>query len=278
MLFTFGQSVLDSPQGVTIDPDSGHIFVADLQNSSIQVFTADGTFLRTIPEVPEESGFFFSTPRALTFGRDGLLYVANSGNDRVQVLTPEGQLLRSFGGPGQGICEPRGICIDLDGNVVLTDHGSQRLQIWSPYGELLRHFDTHFKESEWGYHRNIGVAVTPEGKFIIAENHDGTPKFKVFHEDGQEDRIFPNFSYPWGVTVDKNGLIVVGDDNLKILSKDGERLKSLGTTPPSDLYAEVTPVIDQYGTIYATDSERSRIQVWGVRSVTEAQEIQKSQK
>ncbi len=88
------------PAGVAVDRD-GNLFVADMLNARIEVFDADGNFIRTFGKRGDGPGYF-AMPKGVAIDSDGHIWVADSMQNRVQVYSPEGQLL-IYMGSGQGI-------------------------------------------------------------------------------------------------------------------------------------------------------------------------------
>jgi sugar lactone lactonase YvrE len=86
------------PSGVAVDKE-GNLYVADTLNDRIEVFDADGVYLRTWGKNGDGPGYF-ARPKGVTVDSDGHVWVADGMQDRVQVFTNEGQLLISMGGHG----------------------------------------------------------------------------------------------------------------------------------------------------------------------------------
>jgi sugar lactone lactonase YvrE len=86
------------PSGVAVDKE-GNLYVADTLNDRIEVFDADGQFIRTWGKNGDGPGYF-ARPKGVTIDSDGHVWVADGMQDRVQVFTPEGQLLIAMGGHG----------------------------------------------------------------------------------------------------------------------------------------------------------------------------------
>ena len=86
------------PTGVALDKD-GNLYVADTLNNRIEVFDADGVYLRTWGKNGDGPGYF-ARPKGVAVDSDGHIWVADGMQDRVQVFTNEGQLLIAMGGHG----------------------------------------------------------------------------------------------------------------------------------------------------------------------------------
>src|SRR5664279_4321011 len=86
------------PSGVAVDKE-GNLYVADTLNDRIEVFDADGVYLRTWGKNGDGPGYF-ARPKGVTIDSDGHVWVADGMQDRVQVFTNEGQLLITMGGHG----------------------------------------------------------------------------------------------------------------------------------------------------------------------------------
>jgi DNA-binding beta-propeller fold protein YncE len=89
---------LAKPTGVAVDKE-GNLYVCDTLNDRIEVFDADGVFIRTWGKNGDGPGYF-ARPKGVAIDSDGHVWVADGMQDRVQVFTNEGQLLIVMGGHG----------------------------------------------------------------------------------------------------------------------------------------------------------------------------------
>ena len=119
------------PTGVAVDQD-GNLYVSDTWNNRIEIFDADGKFIRAFGKVGDGPGFF-SRPKGLALDADGHLWVCDQVQSRVQVFTPEGRLLIYMGEagalPGQ-FQSLVNIAIDKDNRVFTTEQYMGRMQMF----------------------------------------------------------------------------------------------------------------------------------------------------
>ncbi len=117
------------PSGLAVDKD-GNLYVADTLNNRIEIFDADGQFVRAFGKAGDGPGYF-SRPKGVAIDGDGHIWVADGMQDRVQVFNQEAQLLISFGGHGllpgqfQGIVN---IAIDKNNRVFTSEIFPGRVQ------------------------------------------------------------------------------------------------------------------------------------------------------
>jgi DNA-binding beta-propeller fold protein YncE len=134
----FGRGLLQRPTGVTRDPVSGEIFVADSAAHDIKVFAVDGSLLRTLGQRGVGKGQF-NGPTHLSFA-GGSLYVTDTLNARVQVLAPDGAAVSTIGQRGLyvgNLVRPKGVVTDRDGHVYVIESYYDRILVFSDSGELL---------------------------------------------------------------------------------------------------------------------------------------------
>ena len=119
------------PTNVAVDKD-GNLYVSDTLNFRVEVFDAEGHFLRTFGKAGDGPGYF-ARPKGIAIDGDGHVWVADGMQNRVQVFTPEGKLLIWMGGagklPGQ-FSALAGLAIDKDNRVFTSEQYPGRVQMF----------------------------------------------------------------------------------------------------------------------------------------------------
>lgn len=126
------ESLFNYPAKIAVSPD-GEIYVSDSYNNRVQVFNAEGKYLRKWGGM----GFWggrFRVASDIAFGPGGQVYVADFYNHRVQVFDTEGKYLNQWGekGAAQGQFDgPTGLAVDQQGGIYVVDWTNKRIQKFS---------------------------------------------------------------------------------------------------------------------------------------------------
>lgn len=118
-----------APQGVAVDKD-GNVIVSDTLNDRVEIFDADGHFIRTFGKNGDGPGYF-ARPKGIAVDSDGHIWVADAIQNRLQVFDQEGELLTYIGGPGHypGQFESLvGVAIDKNNRVFTSEQYPGRVQ------------------------------------------------------------------------------------------------------------------------------------------------------
>jgi sugar lactone lactonase YvrE len=119
------------PVAVAVDKD-GNLYVSDTWNNRIEVFDADGNFIRTWGKAGDGVGYF-ARPKGVAIDSDGHVWVTDGVQQRVQVFTPEGKLLIWMGGEGMlpgTFSALVNVAIDKDNRVFTTEQYPGRMQVF----------------------------------------------------------------------------------------------------------------------------------------------------
>lgn len=110
----------------------GNIIISDSLNFRVQVFSANGKFLRQFGAAGENPGYF-TRPKGVAADSDGNIYVVDSLFDNIQMFDGRGRLLMAFGSHGTSYGEfwlPSGIFIDHNDTIYVSDSYNRRVQIF----------------------------------------------------------------------------------------------------------------------------------------------------
>ncbi|MDF1543032.1 MAG: 6-bladed beta-propeller [Anaerosomatales bacterium] len=230
---TWEEGLLNSPLGIDVD-ENGDVYVADFRNDQIQVFDAQGNFLRRFPDPHEIVGRGAS-------GQDGtgiavtdvalwgdFVYALDSY--QIVVFTKAGQFVRQFGRPGSGPGEfehPNGIDIMPDSTVVVADSNNGRVQALTLDGVFL--WETGVRggtEYEFGLPR--GVAAVDDGTIVVVDAFEHNIVLldaagNVIGSHGMRGVAPAQLNFPNGVDT--------ADDLLLVTDKENDRIQVLRINP-----------------------------------------------
>ena len=110
----------------------GNLYVTDTLNSRVQVFDADGKYVKTIGQRGSAWGMF-DKPKGVALDSFGNVYIADSGWSNVQIFNQKGQVLLFFGGRGPipGMLKnPTAIAIDKSNRIYVGDYLNHRVEVY----------------------------------------------------------------------------------------------------------------------------------------------------
>jgi hypothetical protein len=159
-----GAGQLQKPGGMSVDQSTGEVFVADTNNNRIDVFGAEGTFLRA-------------------WGW-GVL----DGSAELQVC--EASCLTGLRGNGEGqMNEPIGIAVAPDGTVFEIDLANAHIHHYTAAGALINEFggfangDPEKPDGSLAYGNDIAVSPTT-GEVAISDGYGVPAKVLYYEQDG----------------------------------------------------------------------------------------------
>lgn len=263
---------LNSPRGLAVAPD-GDLVVADLGNSRIEVFKADGTYESSFgvrgPQGGSAKPGEFNEPSGVAVGPDGTVYVADAWNGRVQKFDPKGKPLGEYGGARYSFYSPRNVATDRAGNLYVADTGNSSVKIIDPSGKLIKTLGG-MGGGDGGVSREVfGVAVDSKGEIFVADhgNHR-IHKFSALPAaEWIKDRKVPGWvaSDPFWpeLAVDRQDLLYAGDSGngkIWVFDSDLNYRASLGGAPgPSPLSAPVGLAFTSEGNLWVADMGANRL-------------------
>jgi DNA-binding beta-propeller fold protein YncE len=109
------------PTNVAVDKD-GNLYVTDTLNDRVEVFDADGHFIRAFGKNGDGAGEF-ARHKGIAIDSDGHVWVADAMLCRLQVFTAEGEILMGVGSYGIGPAQFQamtGVAVDRKNNRIFT--------------------------------------------------------------------------------------------------------------------------------------------------------------
>lgn len=260
-------------RGIEIGPDD-EVYVADAGKGKIQVFSADGRFLRAFG-----AGRFGGDMRGLRVDKvRGWLYAVDAANSQIEKFSLDGTWLAGWGsegtGPGQFRDGGRDLALDAAGNVYAPDFGNYRVNVYTSSGAFLRSWPSPVPAPRPdGFNQAQDVVVRPDGSSLYTAdtyNH----RVQRFRPSGALVRTWgfrgstgPDaMNYPRGTAVDPtNGDVLVLNSrqgNVKRYSASGVYKSQFGSWGTGPGQYNLARGISTDGTrVYIADSNNRRIQV-----------------
>lgn len=258
-----------NPHAVAVS-GSGELYVIDWDNHRIEVFAADGTFLRRWGGLGSGNGQF-NFPLGIAIDGAGKVYVADTLNNRIQVFNADGSFVRKWGtlGTGNGqFNNPYGVAIDKGGNVYVTDYYNRRIQVFSATGTFLRKWGNPLPENVTSPYTPFGIAVDGAGKVYVVDNNNPR-SIQIFAGNGTFLRTLDSrdgFFFPNYVAVDGGGNVYVSDSNqhIEVFAPDGSSKRVFGSfgTGNGEFQHQRGIAFDGKGKLYVADWRNNRIQAF----------------
>ncbi len=169
-----------------VDADAdGNIYVLDMGNNRVQVFSPTGAYLRTVGQEGGGPGEF-KLPNKLSVNADGMVAVFDMGQQRLSIFDATGKLARDQ--VMSGMVE--GIALQKDGSVICMYEGMNGVEMerfdaagksaWriGEYKEMAEMNVMKFGAAPMG----PGVVTGPDG--TLYRMHDGEYRLGVISADG----------------------------------------------------------------------------------------------
>ena len=157
------------PEGITVHPTTGQIFVAEFGNSRIQVLNDDLTFSRIITLHGDKQ---LDRPVDVSIDNDGYLYIVDFGNNCITKVTTTGEYITRIGyGQGASHQLESPSSLTIDNNILyITEYGNRRVSIFDTEGYFLRSFDDTTSRKE--FHSSEGIAIDKLGNLYVSDTRN----------------------------------------------------------------------------------------------------------
>ena len=149
------------PTNVAVDAD-GNLYVTDMYNNRVEVFDADGNFIRQWGKAGDRPGTF-SRPKGIAIDADGHVWVADAVQDILQCYTADGQFLMWMGGhglfPGQ-FRALAGLYIDKNNRIFTSEQYPGRVQMFRYFTDDEARVQIKLRQAEMEQKKSQGAAKT----------------------------------------------------------------------------------------------------------------------
>ncbi|MFZ2835806.1 MAG: fibronectin type III domain-containing protein [Candidatus Saccharimonadales bacterium] len=218
--------------GMTFD-SNGKRYESDYYNDQINVYSADGTFERTIGSPGSSDGQMYS-PKALAISNDNKLYVSDYGNDRILIFELDGTFVATFGQYGLGdgqISSVTAMEFDSNNNLYLVN-SYESIQKLTKDGIFIERVATDSIAP-------TGIALDNDGNMYVAnssyDSDHGITKYnssgvRTLHFGGEGEANGQTYDM-YGLIVNPSGQIIVNDpynNRLQLFNPDGSFATAYG--------------------------------------------------
>jgi|GEM_PF-293979 len=276
-----GPDQLGQPDDVEILKD-GRMVISDVYNNRIQVFSKEGTLVKSITHLDVGIESPEIIPAGVSKDGEGYVYITLEGASRIARFNPEMDFVQFIGTPGQLTAEnyydeensgilmmPQGLIVSSQGEVFVVDMAqdvfdsderrSYRIRKFKPVKEndnVIYQEDLVFARSQeitTIMNKSEGMALAEEeGLLLIAEEKASSTQFGTGIKNPDKYRYIGVFDMQTGKFKDR--LIGVTIENGKIL--DGHHYDSI----------EGLAVIDNF--LFVVDEKKGKVYIYDVISGT----------
>ena len=252
------------PWGVAVN-ENVEIAVTDRKNHRIQVFSSNGTHLRSFGKKGNQPGQF-DEPTGIAF-LNGNILVVDRNNHRLQILSSQGEFLSQFGEKGildHQLNLPLGLSIDSENNIIVADPRNKIIKIFSSSGKLVRIIGGDGSLT-FPFH-----CIQQNNLFMVSDTSEenNESSIKVFDREGNFLYTFGKqgdgdgqFNWPRCLSVSKAGRLIVCDywnDRVQVLQLSGRFVTKLG----GEFNGPICSAVLSDGRIIVSDYENHRIQIF----------------
>lgn len=201
------------PGAIAVDADD-NIYVSDRDLGLIVVYDAQGSFLRYIGKIDDETLFVY--PTGIAVDRENRrLYVLDSPRGVLFMMDLYGHLLARFAhGDPLFLAYPTRIKVVADALFILDGAGS-RVQVTDLLGNPLRTFNTYMPPNELRA-KEMGITVDSDGHVFVSNYAANTVRVfdregKMVNSFGHGGNGFGEFMLPDGMWIDAAGRLYIVD-------------------------------------------------------------------
>jgi hypothetical protein len=280
----FSRHKLETPLVVYPQPpDSTRIIYLTSISSSINVNVDRSKFAKFVLGEPEELPI--NKPYGITI-HNSKIYICDIGMNGIDIIDLENKTFSYFTPEGKGkLRTPVNCSIDKDDNMFIADRGRQQIVVFDKTGKYINSFGGEgFNPSDVFCLNDTVWVCNPQSHKIVAYNRDSVivPVLKQKDAKQFKDSSFFLFDFPESeienpeylsspsnifVTNDKVFVSDLADCKIKIYSKNGEFLSSIGSNG-TQIGQFVRPkgiALDKENNLYVIDAAFENAQIFNRR-------------
>ena len=181
--------------GIAVDRQD-QVWIFTRTNPAVQVFTAEGRFVRAWGEG------VVSNAHHIRIDRDGNVWLADIGYHVVRKCTPEGKVLLTIGTPGQRgegpnlLNKPTDMVIAANGDVFISDgYGNSRVAHFDHNGKFIKAWGTLGTGRE-NFSLPHAIALDSRGRLYVADRSN--VRVQVYDQTGRLLDSWHDIIVPWG--------------------------------------------------------------------------------
>jgi sugar lactone lactonase YvrE len=293
-----GSASFNNPIGIAAD-EQGNLYVTEQSSHRIRKVTPDGA-VTTLAGGTQGFGdgvgsnAKFNSPVGIAVGLDGNIYVADQGNNRIRKITRDGVVSTYLGtgaagstdGYGSNVTfnQPTGVATSPSGGFYVTEQGSNRIRNIGGFGAVTTFAGNgnaatvNGTGSAISFNKPAGIAVDANGNVFVTESAGNvirkiTPTGTATtlagngrSSYGDGNGFQAGFSQPYGLTIDKAGMLYVADrstNTIRIISPQGDVNTLAGSWTGNSgstngvannaLFSQPTGVVLASGKLYVSD-------------------------
>ena len=226
-----GNGQLYWPYDVTVDPNTGNIYVADNHNNCVKIFDNTSKYLLKFGDGKGEGKM--SSPIGLLI-RGNKVFVSH--DHCILVFKLDGMFVSRIGSQGSGEFQfsfPRGLTTDESNNdIYICDYNNHRIQIISEILQYKSQFgkDTLYRPSDIELYKDNIFVLDASNPCLHIYNKDLVLQKSVVTRGEGQQVIYPCFFF-----IDKFGYILItdhGSNSILILNSDFEFIHKISVAKP----------------------------------------------
>ena len=225
-----GMEQLYWPRDVTVDNETGNIYIADKYNNCVKVFDSTGKYLLKFGDNEDEGKMYH--PISVAICGDRILI---SQNHCILNYQLNGKFISKIGKYGKGELEfscPYGLTIDeSNGNIYVSDYHNNRIQIFSQDFRFISQFGKDILKSP------LDVKLSKENIFVLDVSNPCLHLFNYNHilqksviSRGKGMQVI----IPFYFFIDQTDNILISDrdsNSIQIFNKEFQLIHKISVSP-----------------------------------------------